>query len=134
MRRMMMAIAIFGFVPWTASFVPRPVPFSRGPDRAGLSVRLGARAPQRPHAASPAGRRREIEKMQEREIKEKRTILQKDKVHASTRVIIVGGGIGGLAAALGLARRGFRVKVLERDARFSARRQVVHSHQAEAGE
>ena len=30
-------------------------------------------------------------------------------------VVIVGGGIGGLAAALGLGRRGHRVRVLERD-------------------
>ena len=31
------------------------------------------------------------------------------------RVLIVGGGVGGLTAALGLARRGFEVEVLERD-------------------
>ena len=30
-------------------------------------------------------------------------------------VVIVGGGLGGLAAALGLGRRGHRVRVLERD-------------------
>jgi len=37
-------------------------------------------------------------------------VLQKDSTHANTRVIIIGGGIGGLAAALALARRGFAGK------------------------
>jgi choline dehydrogenase-like flavoprotein len=49
--------------------------------------------------------------------------LRKDPIHASTRVVIIGGGIGGLAAGLALARRGFRVKVLERDPCFLHRRQ-----------
>jgi len=35
---------------------------------------------------------------------------------AGTPVIVAGGGIGGLAAALALARRGFAVKVLEQAA------------------
>ncbi len=35
---------------------------------------------------------------------------------ATGRAIVVGGGIGGLAAAIGLARRGWRVEVLERAA------------------
>ena len=35
---------------------------------------------------------------------------------AGTPVIVAGGGIGGLAAALALAQRGFRVKVLEQAA------------------
>jgi hypothetical protein len=47
----------------------------------------------------------------------------KDPIHANTRVLVVGGGIGGLAAALALARRGFNVKVLEKDESFLARRQ-----------
>eukprot|EP00961_Rhodomonas_salina_P260807 3524560-Rhodomonas_salina.1 len=34
----------------------------------------------------------------------------KDPIHARTSVLIVGAGIGGLATALALARRGFRVK------------------------
>jgi salicylate hydroxylase len=33
-------------------------------------------------------------------------------------IVIVGGGIGGLAAATGLSRKGFRVRVLERAAEF----------------
>lgn len=33
----------------------------------------------------------------------------------SGRVIVVGGGVGGLTAALGLARRGVEVEILERD-------------------
>src|SRR5579883_1819074 len=33
-------------------------------------------------------------------------------------VVIAGGGIGGLAAALGLARKGFRVQVLEQAPEF----------------
>ncbi len=37
----------------------------------------------------------------------------------SLRIAIAGGGIGGLAAALCLAERGFRVSVLERTGRFS---------------
>ena len=32
-----------------------------------------------------------------------------------TRVLIAGGGIGGLAAAIGLAQRGMRSLVLEKD-------------------
>jgi 2-polyprenyl-6-methoxyphenol hydroxylase-like FAD-dependent oxidoreductase len=49
--------------------------------------------------------------------------LAEDPMHANTRVIIIGGGIGGLAAALALALRGFRVKVLEKDESFLARKQ-----------
>jgi 2-polyprenyl-6-methoxyphenol hydroxylase-like FAD-dependent oxidoreductase len=37
---------------------------------------------------------------------------------AGTRIVIVGGGIGGLCAALSLGRRGFEVTVLERSPRF----------------
>ncbi|MDX6344041.1 MAG: 3-hydroxybenzoate 6-monooxygenase, partial [Trebonia sp.] len=33
-------------------------------------------------------------------------------------VIVVGGGIGGLSAAFALARKGLRVRVLERSAEF----------------
>lgn len=36
-----------------------------------------------------------------------------DKQQTEQKVIVVGGGIGGLAAALALVRRGFRVQVLE---------------------
>ncbi|PSJ45656.1 3-hydroxybenzoate 6-monooxygenase [Zobellella endophytica] len=36
-----------------------------------------------------------------------------DKQQTAQKVIVVGGGIGGLAAALALVRRGFRVQVLE---------------------
>ena len=34
------------------------------------------------------------------------------------RIVVAGGGIGGLAAALALANNGFAVTVLERAARF----------------
>ena len=34
-------------------------------------------------------------------------------------VLVVGGGIGGLSAALALTRRGLRVRVLERSQEFS---------------
>jgi 2-polyprenyl-6-methoxyphenol hydroxylase-like FAD-dependent oxidoreductase len=51
------------------------------------------------------------------------SVLRQDPIHASTRVAILGGGIGGLAAGLALARRGFRVKVFERDPSFLHRRQ-----------
>lgn len=37
---------------------------------------------------------------------------------AAVRIVVVGGGIGGLSAALSLARRGFAVTVLERSAEF----------------
>jgi salicylate hydroxylase len=37
---------------------------------------------------------------------------------ADKPILIAGGGIGGLAAAVGLARRGFRVRVLERASEF----------------
>ena len=51
------------------------------------------------------------------------SVLRQDPIHASTRVAILGGGIGGLATGLALARRGFRVKVFERDPSFLHRRQ-----------
>src|ERR1700704_3460261 len=38
----------------------------------------------------------------------------------STPILIVGGGIGGLAAALALGRKGWRVKVLEETSEFGA--------------
>ena len=50
-------------------------------------------------------------------------IICTDPVHSKTRVGIVGGGIGGLAAALALARRGFQVRVFEKDERFLSRKQ-----------
>ena len=52
------------------------------------------------------------------------TELRHDAVHASTRIVIIGGGIGGLAAALALAKRGFKVRVLEKDPSFLFRKQV----------
>lgn len=39
--------------------------------------------------------------------------------HAANGVVVVGGGIGGLAVALALGRRGHRVTVLERNAEFA---------------
>ena len=44
-------------------------------------------------------------------------------MHAHTRVVIIGGGIAGLAAALALVRRGFQVRVLEKDPSFAHRKQ-----------
>jgi len=49
--------------------------------------------------------------------------LPRDPLHNETRVIVVGGGIGGLATALACAKRGFQVTVLEKDESFLARRQ-----------
>ena len=40
---------------------------------------------------------------------------------STSQVLVAGGGIGGLAAALALARQGCNVKVLEQAARDSAR-------------
>ncbi|WP_374115744.1 FAD-dependent oxidoreductase, partial [Streptomyces sp. NK15101] len=40
--------------------------------------------------------------------------LEEDEMAASMRVLVVGAGVGGLAAALGIAARGHRVTVLER--------------------
>jgi 2-polyprenyl-6-methoxyphenol hydroxylase-like FAD-dependent oxidoreductase len=51
------------------------------------------------------------------------TQLRRDPTLSDIRVLIVGGGIGGLAAGLALARRGFRVKVLEKDPSFLFRKQ-----------
>ena len=45
-----------------------------------------------------------------------------DRVH----VAVVGGGIGGLALAIALIRRGFRCTVFEKDPSFEFRRQVLH--------
>ena len=44
-------------------------------------------------------------------------------INSSYLIAIVGGGIAGLGAALALQRRGFRVKVYERDLLFEDRRQ-----------
>jgi len=46
-----------------------------------------------------------------------------DKVKERLTIAVVGGGIGGLAAALALTRRGFKVKVFEKDPSFFFRRQ-----------
>jgi len=126
------ALAALACVPGAASFVspPRPPPSSCAP-AAPLCPRHGRAAPGQlrtpAHASATRGQRRRGD---EQPLEGDRAILQKDAEHAHTRVIIVGGGIGGLAAALALARRGFRVKVLEKDASFAARRQVGHARPA----
>eukprot|EP00596_Hydrurales_sp_CCMP1899_P009411 CAMPEP_0119046332 /NCGR_PEP_ID=MMETSP1177-20130426/45912_1 /TAXON_ID=2985 /ORGANISM="Ochromonas sp, Strain CCMP1899" /LENGTH=163 /DNA_ID=CAMNT_0007019335 /DNA_START=70 /DNA_END=558 /DNA_ORIENTATION=+ len=43
--------------------------------------------------------------------------------NARFKIVIVGGGIGGLASALALQQVGFKVKVYERDIQFDDRRQ-----------
>lgn len=53
----------------------------------------------------------------------KHTQVRRDPAVHDVRVVIVGGGIGGLAAGLALARRGFKVKVLEKDPSFLFRKQ-----------
>ena len=126
------ALAALACVPGAASFVspPRPPPSACAPaallcPRHGRAALGQLRTPA--HASATRGQRR---RGGEQPLEGDRAILQKDAEHAHTRVIIVGGGIGGLAAALALARRGFRVKVLEKDASFAARRQVGHARPA----
>jgi monoamine oxidase len=46
-----------------------------------------------------------------------------DDGHTKGGVIVVGGGIGGFALALALQQRGIKVKVYEKDRRFSERAQ-----------
>jgi len=46
-----------------------------------------------------------------------------DRLKERLTIAVVGGGIGGLAAALALTRRGFKVKVFEKDPSFFYRRQ-----------
>lgn len=45
-----------------------------------------------------------------------------DDVDAQTHVVIIGAGVGGMAAALALQQRGVNVAVFERDARCDLRR------------
>ena len=119
------ALTALACAPGAASFVspPRPPPSSRGPAGRlhGRAAPGQLRTPA--HASATRGERR---REGQQPLQGDPAILQKDAAHARTGVIVVGGGIGGLAAALALARRGFRVKVLEKDASFAARRQVWH--------
>jgi 2-polyprenyl-6-methoxyphenol hydroxylase-like FAD-dependent oxidoreductase len=46
-----------------------------------------------------------------------------EETNAKFKIVIVGGGIGGLASALALQQVGFKVKVYERDIQFDDRRQ-----------
>ena len=56
------------------------------------------------------------------------------RVPASARhVVVVGGGIAGLTAALGLAERGVRVTVLEREERLGGRVRSWPVHAAPTG-
>ena len=51
------------------------------------------------------------------------TIEQRDTNRLMPVIGVVGGGIGGAAVALALLRRGFRVRVYERDNSFAERQQ-----------
>lgn len=48
-----------------------------------------------------------------------------DRYRHSLRIAIIGGGLGGLAAAMALQNEGFNVTVFERDFQFSDRKQGV---------
>jgi NADPH-dependent 2,4-dienoyl-CoA reductase/sulfur reductase-like enzyme len=83
--------------------------------------------PHRPPTSYPSQALRFLEKANERNATSTPSIFLPEQARIKMSIIVVGAGLGGLALAIALARRGHSVRVLEQASKLGEVRSVILS-------
>ena len=110
------SVSVDEFTGWSRVFVPRcrPPGASRHHARPQCHTRTEARGESSEHRAG--SRHADLDGLDEK---------NGDKAGERRRAVVIGAGLGGLSTAIHLARQGWKVDVIERNARSGGRMNVI---------